>query len=60
MEAIETFNEKIAEAKAALIAEEADLRAEDKIRRAELKAKLAAIRKLLGRKPKTADASVTG
>lgn len=40
------------EARAVLVAEEAKLRLEDKARRAVLRAKLAAIQKLLGRKPR--------
>jgi hypothetical protein len=50
------FNEKLAEARAILVEEEARLKAEDKARRAELRVKLAAIRKLLrsGREPKAA------
>ena len=40
------------EARAVLVAEEANLRASDKERRAELRTKLATIHKLLGRKPR--------
>jgi hypothetical protein len=46
------------EARAVLVAEEAKLRTEDKARRAELRTKLAAIHKLLGRKAR--EAKTTG
>lgn len=50
------FTETLAKARAILVEEEARLRGEDKTRRAELKVKLSAIRKLLraGREPKAA------